>query len=51
MARGPITERLVRAARRAQSTQVVDLAAFRAGGEIARELKGWKASVWSFCIA
>ena len=39
MARGPITEKLVRAARRAQSAQVVDLAAFRAGGEIARELK------------
>ncbi len=39
MARGPITERLVRAARRAHSAQVVDLAAFRAGGEVARELQ------------
>lgn len=35
MARGPITERLIRAARRAQSAQVVDLAAFRAGGQVA----------------
>ena len=39
MARGPITEKLIRVARRAQNASVVDLAAFRAGGEIARELK------------
>lgn len=39
MARGPITEKLLRAARRAQSAKVVDLAAFRAGGEMARELQ------------
>ena len=39
MARGPIAEKLIRVARRAQSASVVDLAAFRAGGEITRELK------------
>ncbi len=39
MARGPITERLLRGIRRVQSAQVVDLAAFRAGGQIAQDLK------------
>ncbi|MDP2311738.1 MAG: hypothetical protein Q8P41_02450 [Pseudomonadota bacterium] len=39
MAHGPITQRLIRAIRRVQSAQVVELAAFRAGGEIARELQ------------
>lgn len=38
MARGPIAERLVRAARRLEAAEVVDIAAFRAGGEMAREL-------------
>ena len=38
MPHGPITERILRAARRAQSSKVADLAAYRAGGEIVREL-------------
>lgn len=39
MPHGPITERLLRAARRARSAQVVELDAFRAGGEQIRALK------------
>lgn len=39
MARGPITTKVLRAVRRVQSAAVVDFAAFRAGGQIARELQ------------
>jgi hypothetical protein len=39
MPRGPITERVLRAVRRAQRASVVDLAVFRAGGEMARQLQ------------
>ena len=38
MARGPIAERLVRAARKLKAAKVVDLAAFRSGGEMAQDL-------------
>jgi hypothetical protein len=39
MPRGLITERLIRTALRTKGSQVVDLAAFRDGGEAARELQ------------